>query len=137
MLTFERVHFVKFHFHHSVFPRNTGLGTNILFINWSYIARSLVKIKSIPDWHLFITQMETKWTKWYAMTSHVIAYRSLELLFGTHTFNFNCFFEDFNCVLTQIRCLSRVLGVAALYCFQLYNVCVRPGVIVISNCNYL
>ena len=25
------------------------------------------------------------------MTSHVIAYRSLELLFGTHTFHFNCF----------------------------------------------
>ena len=43
------------------------------------------------------------------MTSHVIAYRSLELLFGTHTFNFNCFFDDFNCVFTQIRCLSRVL----------------------------
>ena len=43
------------------------------------------------------------------MTSHVIAYRSLELLFGTHTFHFNCFFEDFNCVVTQIRCLSRVL----------------------------
>ena len=43
------------------------------------------------------------------MTSHVIAYRSLELLFGTHTFHFNCFFEDFNCVFTQIRCLSRVL----------------------------
>ena len=46
--------------------------------------------------------METKWTKWYAMTSHVIAYRSLELLFSTHTFHFNCVF-------TQIRCLSRVL----------------------------
>ena len=43
------------------------------------------------------------------MTSHVIAYLSLELLFGTHTFHFNCFFEDFNCVFTQIRCLSRVL----------------------------
>ena len=43
------------------------------------------------------------------MTSHVIAYRSLELLFGTHTFHLNCFFEDFNCVFTQIRCLSRVL----------------------------
>ena len=36
-------------------------------------------------------------------------YRSLELLFGTHTFHFNCFFEDFNCVFTQIRCLSRAL----------------------------
>ena len=64
----------------------------------------------MPDWHLFITQMETKWTKWYAMTSHVFAYRSSELLFGTHTFHFNCFFEDFNCVFTQIRCLSRVLN---------------------------
>ena len=48
-------------------------------------------------------------TKWYAMTSHVIAYRSTELLFGTHTFNFNCFFDDFNCIFTQIRCLSRLL----------------------------
>ena len=53
--------------------------------------------------------METKLTQWYAMTSHVIAYRSTDLLFGTHTFNFNCFFEDFNCVFTQIRCLSRLL----------------------------
>ena len=70
--------------------------------------RSLVK-KSIPDWYLFITQMEMKWIKWYAMTSHVIAYRSLELLFSTHTFNFNCCFDDFNYVFTQIRCLSRVL----------------------------
>ena len=58
---------------------------------------------------LYITQMETKWTKWYAMTSHVIAYGSRELLFGTHTFNFNCFFDDFNCVFMQIRCLSRLL----------------------------
>ena len=43
------------------------------------------------------------------MTSHVIAYRSLELLFGSHTFHFNCFLEDFNCVFTQIRSLSSVL----------------------------
>ena len=64
------------------------------------------KKKSIPDWRLFITQMETKW---YAMTSHVFTYWSSELLFGTHTFHFNCFFEDFNCVFTQIRCLSRML----------------------------
>ena len=84
------------------------LGTDI-FIKLEYIARSLVKIKSIPDWHLFISGMETKWTKWYTMTLNVIAYRSFELLFGTHTFHFNCFFEDFNCVFTQIRCLSRVL----------------------------
>ena len=103
----------KFHFHHSVFPRNTGLGTDI-FIKLEYIARSLVKIKSIPDWHLFICRMETKWTKWYAMTSHVIVYRSLELLFSTHAFHFNCFFEDFNCVFTQIRCLSRVLVMVVL-----------------------
>ena len=107
-LKFEFVYFAKFHFHLSVLPRNTGLGIDI-FIKLEYIARSLVKIKSIPDWHLFISQMETKWTKWYAMTSHVIAYRSLELLFGMHTFHFNCFFDDFNCVFTQIRCLSRVL----------------------------
>ena len=70
--------------------------------------RSLVK-KLIPDWYLFITQIEMKWTKWYAMTSRVIAYRWLELLFGMHTFDFNSFFEDFNSVFTQIRCLSRVL----------------------------
>ena len=48
------------------------------------------------------------------MTSHVIAYRSLELLFGMHAFHLNCFFEDFNCVFTQIRCLSRVLFVKSL-----------------------
>ena len=108
LLTFERVYFAKFHFHQSIFPRNTGLGTDI-FTKLGYMACSLVKIKSIPDWHLFISRMETKWTKWYAMTSHVIAYRSLELLFGMHTFHFNCFLRDFNCVFTQIRCLSRVL----------------------------
>ena len=64
------------------------------------------KKKSIPDWHLYITQMETKWTKWYAMTSHVIAYRSSELLYGTHKFNFNCFFDDINCVFTHILILQ-------------------------------
>ena len=94
--------------------KNTGLGTDI-YIKLEYITRSLVKIKSIPDWQLFISRTETKWTKWYAMTSHVIAYRSLELLFGTHTFHFNCFFEDFNCVFTQIRCLSRVLNMFKTY----------------------
>ena len=43
----------------------------------------------------------------------------VELLFGTHTFHFNCFFDDFNCVFTQIHCcvfmqihcLSRVLEI--------------------------
>ena len=43
-MTIECVHFAKFHFHH-IFPRNTGLGTDILSINWSDIARSLVKKK--------------------------------------------------------------------------------------------
>ena len=52
-------------------------------------------------------QMEKKWTKWYAMTWNVIAYRSKELLFGMHAFN--CFLDDFNCVFTQIRCLSALL----------------------------
>ena len=32
LLTFKRAHFAKFNIHHSVFPRNTGLGTDILFI---------------------------------------------------------------------------------------------------------
>ena len=32
---------------------------------------------------------------WYAMTSHVIAYCSKELLFGMHAFNFNCFLHGF------------------------------------------
>ena len=37
LLTFERVYFAKFHFHFSVFLRNTGLGTYI-FIKLEYIA---------------------------------------------------------------------------------------------------
>ena len=47
--------------------------------------------------------------QWYAMTSHVIAYRSKKLLFGTHAINFNCFLDDFNCVFMQIGCLSVLL----------------------------
>ena len=89
----------------------------------SYIARLLVKTKSIPDWHLFITQMDILFTKkelhcalasknkintrlafvYYSngnemdqMVRNDIAYRSLKLLFGKHTFHSNCFFEDFN-----------------------------------------
>ena len=53
--------------------------------------------------------MEKKWTKWYAKTLHVIAYRSKEMLFGMHAFNYNCFLDYFNCVFTQIRCLSVLL----------------------------
>ena len=44
------------------------------------------------------------------ITSHVNANRMTELLFGTHTYNFNCFFNDFNCIFTQISCLSRLLS---------------------------
>ena len=70
----------------------------------------LRKQKSIPDWHLCITQMEKKWTKWYAMTAHVIAYRPKDLLFDTHAFNFYRFLDGFNCVFTQIRCLFVLLS---------------------------
>ena len=40
----------------------------------------------------------------------MLASKKTELLFGTHTFNFNCIFDDFKCVFTQIHCLSRLLG---------------------------
>ena len=113
LLTFERVHFAKFHFHHGVFPRNTWLGTDILFINWSYIARSLVK--KINTQLAFVyypngNEMDQMVRNDIVCNCPgVIAYRSLELLFGMHTFHFNCFFEDFICIFTQIRCLSKVL----------------------------
>ena len=115
LLTFEHVHFAKFHFRRSLFSAKYWTGHRYIYkLKLYWLA---IKKKSISDWHLSITQMETKWTKWYAMTSHVIAYRSLELLFGRHTFHFNCFFEDFNCVFTQIRCSSRVLF-GGQYCKQ-------------------
>ena len=59
--------------------------------------------------YVFDTKMEKKWTKWYAMTLHVVAYRSSELLFRTHALNFDCFLDDFNCVFMQTRCLSVLL----------------------------
>ena len=37
----------------------------------------------------------------------------VRIVFGTHTFDFNCFFKDFNCIFTQIRYLSRVLDFAS------------------------
>ena len=52
------------------------------------------------DWHSCVTQMEMKWTKWYAMTAHVIAYQSAELLFGLLAFKFYYFLDDFDCVST-------------------------------------
>ena len=108
LLTFERMILCKVSLSSSCFSAKYWTGHRY-FHKLEYNGRSLVKIKSIPDWHLFISRMETKWTKWYAMASHVIAYRLLELLFSTHTFHFNCFFDDFNCVFMQIHCLSRVL----------------------------
>ena len=57
--------------------------------------------------------MEKKWTNWYITASHVIAYRSKELLFGMHAFDFNCFLDDFDCVFTQIRCLSVLLAASS------------------------
>ena len=89
-------------------PLNTGLGTDILIVKLELYCVASKKINTRLAF-AYYQKMETKWTKWYAMTLHVIAYQSLVLLFGTHTFNFNCFFGDFNCVFTQIRCLSRVL----------------------------
>ena len=53
--------------------------------------------------------MEKKFDKWYGITSHVFAYRSKEMLFRTHAFNFNCFLGDFNCVFRQLRCLTVLL----------------------------
>ena len=58
------------------------------------------------------------------MTWHVIAYRSTELLFGTHTFTFSCFFDGFNCVFTQISCLSRLLAYLK-NTFPIYLLCSR------------
>ena len=48
LLTFECVHFAKFHFHHSVFPRNTGLGTNILLIKLELIRALASKKNQYP-----------------------------------------------------------------------------------------
>ena len=46
------------------------------------------------------------------MTSHVIAYQSMELLFGMHTFNFNCFFDD---LIVYLRKYAAYLGCCKLY----------------------
>ena len=96
------------------FPLNTWLVINILFIKLEfYCAHACKKNQNPTGIYVCITQMKKKWTKWYAMTSHVIAHRSKELLFGMHAFNFNCFLDDFNCIFTQIRCLSVLLHICA------------------------
>ena len=47
LLSFERVHFAKFHFHRRVFSQNTGLGTDILFIKLElYCALASKKINT-------------------------------------------------------------------------------------------
>ena len=114
LLTFEHVLFAKFHFHHSVFPWNTWLGTDILLKNWSYIARSLVKKKSIPDWHLFITPNGKEMDQMVRNDIECNCIPIVSIAFGTHTFNFNCFFEDFYCLFTQIRSSYRVLLLTTL-----------------------
>ena len=47
------------------------------------------KTHTILDWHLCITQMEMKWKKWYAMTSHV--HTGQGIVFGTHAFDLIAF----------------------------------------------
>ena len=42
----------------------------------------------------------------YAKTLNVNELRLVKVSFDIHTFNFNCFLDDFTCVFTQIRCLS-------------------------------
>ena len=71
---------------------------DILFIKLEIYCVHVSK-KIVTDWHLCITQMKKKWNKWYAMKSHEIAYRSVELLLCTHTFNFDwvgVFLDNFN-----------------------------------------
>ena len=86
LLTFERVHFASFTFI-IVFSAKYWTGHRF-FIHKLELYCALTskkKKKSISDWHLFTTQMETKWTKWYTMTSHEIAYRSLCYCFSVCT----------------------------------------------------
>ena len=78
LLTFERVHFAKFHFHHSVFPRNTGLGTDILFINWSYIARSLLKKNNNTRLAFVYYQNGMKWP--YQIVRYDIACNCIQII---------------------------------------------------------
>ena len=52
--------------------------------------------------------METKRTKWYTVKLHILAYRSVELLFGTHTFNFNCFLCIYTIHTLSVQCKTVV-----------------------------
>ena len=78
LLTFERVHFAKFHFHHSVFPQNTGLGTDILFINWSYIACSLLKKNNNTRLAFVYYQNGMKWP--YQIVRNDIACNCIQII---------------------------------------------------------
>ena len=73
--------------------------------NWNFTGRSLAKKNQYP------TIAFVYYPNGNEMDQIVLAYRSTELLFSTHTFNFNCFFDDFNRVFTHIRCLSRLLDI--------------------------
>ena len=108
LLTFvARIHFAKFYF-----PLKYLTGAHILFIKLELYCALASKKKSIPDWHFYITRTETKWTNWYAMTSHVIAYRLTELLFGTHTFIFNCLLMTF---IAYLRKYAAYLGCCSTF----------------------
>ena len=48
------VHFAKFHFHYSIFPRNTGLGTDIFFIKLELYCGLASKKKKINTQLAFV-----------------------------------------------------------------------------------
>ena len=48
LLTFELVQFGKFHFHRSFFPRDTGLGTDILLIKLELYCALAIKKNQYP-----------------------------------------------------------------------------------------
>ena len=73
LLTFERVHFAV-SLSSKCFSAKYWAGHRYFIHKLELYCVLAGKKKSIPDWHLFITEMETKWTKRYAMKSHVIAY---------------------------------------------------------------
>ena len=100
--------FAKFHFRLSVLLRK--------ILDWAPIFHKTGVYCALPSKNKINTRLafvyKPNGKEMDQMVSNdiaLIAYRSLELLFVTHTFHFNCFFEDLNCVFTQIRCLSRVL----------------------------
>ena len=96
-------------FHHSVFFCEI-LDWHRYFIHkLEYIARLLVKkdqyptgICLFPDGNemdqMVRNYMRCHFAPFGPFRFHLGNKQLLGLLFGTHTFNFNCFFKDFNCV---------------------------------------